>query len=106
MYSVCNNTKWSELREAMLGIPEEQRPKRRSVVLDGFESDYDGEWYYHFRDGGYDELRHIDVKSPNDVIDAAVLLAIRKLHLAASRVGPNIWRIFGYVADTNLAKTP
>jgi len=90
----------------MLNIPAGERPKWRSVVLSGFESNYHVEWYYHFRNGGYEDLCHIDVKSPNDVTDASVRSAIRKLHLAASRVEPCVWRIFGYVTDTNLAKTP
>jgi hypothetical protein len=106
MYSVCNDTKWAELREAMLALPAEVRPRWRSLSLSGYEYGYDGGWFYHFRNGGYDDLLHVDIASMDESTDAAVLAAIRQIGLAASRLEPCVWRVYGYVDDTNLMRTP
>src|SRR5262245_53927836 len=106
MYSVCNDTKWAELREAMLALPIEVRPRWRSLSVDGYEYGYDGGWYYHFRNGGYSDLRHVDIASIDEDVDAKVLAAIRAIGLAASRLEHLVWRVYGYVDDPNLAKIP
>jgi hypothetical protein len=108
MYPVCNDTKWNELREAMLSLPAETRPKWRSLSLNGFDRGwYDWDWSYHFfAGGGYRDLRHVDIASTDETTDAAVLAAIRTIGLAASRLEHLVWRVYGYVDDTNLARTP
>lgn len=50
LYPSLNNTKWAKLRSEMLGAPPEQAPtfRARSVFAPpGFQTDWDGEFYYH-----------------------------------------------------------
>jgi hypothetical protein len=106
MHSVSNDTGWRELREAMLAIGIEQRPAWRWMTLDGFESEYDREWFHHFAIRDLLDVRHVDVSSQTDGADALVLAAIRRIGFAAERLNPRVWRIFGYIDDTNRAAIP
>jgi len=92
----------------MLAIEGGDRPRWRSTTLAGFQSLYfDGEWYYHFKcDGRYEDMRYVDVLSPNADRDALVLAAIRKIKLVATRQAPLVWRIFGYVDNPVDARIP
>ena len=58
-HGVMNNTKWEELRLAMYGI--EPAPRCRCMTTSGYCSDADAEWFYHFRAGGYDDIRYVDI---------------------------------------------
>ncbi len=105
LFSVCNNTKWDELREAMLDLRGKERPKWRSTNLNGFQYGYDGEWYYHFLgDGDYSDMQHVDVKSASDACDLLVQEAIRRIGLVAKRLEPRVWRVYGYIDTTTLAE--
>jgi hypothetical protein len=95
-FSVSNNTKWEELRAAMLELPAGHRPQFRSETLEGHQSEFDGEWFYHFREGGYADIRYFDLRSPNEECDDHVSAAIQRVGLHAERVAPLIWRVFGY----------
>ena len=105
LFSVCNNTKWEELREAMLELRGREHPVWRSTNLNGVQYGYDGEWYYHFRDDGdYSDMQYVDVKSPSDVCDSLVQQAIQNIGLVATRLEPRVWRIYGYIDSTTLAE--
>lgn len=53
---VMNNTKWEELRLAMHSLGK-LRPQWQTKDLEtGYVPCWDGDWFYHFRDGGYDSI--------------------------------------------------
>jgi hypothetical protein len=107
MHPVCNNTKWNELRHAMLHMPEGKTPRWKSKDLNGHVTAYfDGEWYYHFSLGGYKTIEYVDIQSQDIETDESVLMVIRKIGMAAVRQDKLIWRIFGYVADPSQAVVP
>lgn len=43
-----NNTKWEEIRSAMLDSPNTHQ-WRTKVIKTGYICPWDGEWYYHFK---------------------------------------------------------
>jgi hypothetical protein len=61
--SYANNTKWSKLREAMLGLYP-KAPSFRIKALNWIgEARWDGEWYYHFRsDCDWKDMEWVDLK--------------------------------------------
>ena len=61
MVPVMSDTKWDDVRNAMLSI--DPRPMRRSRDChNGFVSEWDGEWCYHFRIGGYDTIEWVEIR--------------------------------------------
>jgi len=95
MNPVMNNTKWEELRTAMLALPDAPQWRSR-IVGTGYESGWDGEWFYHFRDGGYSDLEWVEVKVSSPAQEEAVLAALRAIHLPGHRTGDG-FKIYGYL---------
>jgi len=56
MHPVMNNTKWEELRAAMLELGMPSPKWRTRIIGSGVESGWDSEWFYHFKEGGYTDL--------------------------------------------------
>ena len=98
MYPVMNNTKWEELRAAMLEL-EKPSPKWRTRILGtGFESGWDSEWFYHFRNGGYDDLEWVEI-TPATVEQAPMLLAaLRAIHLPGIKTDVG-FKVFGHLPE-------
>jgi hypothetical protein len=93
---MMNDTKWDELRLAMYGLGE-LSPAWRTKDLSGYLSPWDGEWYYHFRNGEYDSIEWVEIRVTSPAQDAAVLASIREVHVPGERVEQG-FRIYGYVA--------
>lgn len=54
-FSVANDTKWRELRIAMLDLDQADQPDFRCKDLEnGVLGARDGEWYYHRLQGGWE----------------------------------------------------
>ena len=91
-----NDTKWEEIRLAMYGLGE-LHPKWRTRDREtGFVSPWDGEWFYHFRSGGYSTIEWLEIEVSNDAQRAAVLEALRAIHVPGEDNG-HVLRIHGYV---------
>ena len=52
---LMNNTKWDQLRLAMYDL-DDFSPRWRTKDLSGYLSDWDGEWFHHFRTSGYETI--------------------------------------------------
>ena len=91
---VMNNTKWRELRAAMYSI--ESVTTYRILRINGYYSDPDAEWYYHFQDGGYDDIQYVDIFATNPLHRQQIGLALKKIHLPAAETGDG-FRVYGYV---------
>jgi hypothetical protein len=61
--SYSNNTKWAELRQAMVNLYA-NAPRFRVKTLNWLgEAPWDGEWYYHFRsDYDWKDIEWVDLK--------------------------------------------
>ncbi len=92
-----NNTKWEELRLAMYNLGE-LRPMWRVKDLSGHLSEWDGEWYYHFRGAGYGSIAWVEIKVLSADQEALVRSLLQKIHLPGHRVEDG-FRIYGYVED-------
>ena len=51
LISVMNSTKWEELRLAMYALGDLHPKWCTKDIETGFIPEWEGEWFYHFRDG-------------------------------------------------------
>lgn len=92
-YSCMNNTKWNEIRMAMINMISP--PLWKTTSLNGYESAVDSEWFYHFSEGGYSDIQYLDILT-NSVEQHAVVGAIlRAIHLPGIETSTG-YRILGY----------
>lgn len=93
LYRCMNNTKWNEIRVAMVSM--ESPPSWRITFLNGYESAVDGEWFYHFSEGGYLDIQYLDILTNSVAQHAMVGTLLRAIHLPGIE-SKNGYRIFGY----------
>lgn len=91
--STANDTKWDELRLAMYGLDDS--PQFRCQTLAGHYSSADSEWFYHFREGGYDDIRFVDILISSQGQRTVVLSALRRIGLAGDETDQG-FRVYGY----------
>jgi len=97
LHPVLNNTKWEELRLAMLDL-DLVVPWRCKVLGRSFISGWDGEWHSHFRDGPYDDIEWTELKvAPADRHRVLAALAVHAIPYEVSAEGVTV---FGYIDDT------
>ena len=94
MASVANDTKWNELREAMLTMAK--RPAFRFMDLNGHYSRPDSEWFYHFRDGGLETTRWVDLVVDDAQDRSEVVGHLKRIGLAGHETDEG-FRVFGYI---------
>ena len=93
---VMNNTKWDELRLAMNAL--DPAPAWSTQSINGCQSSRDAEWFYHFRDGGYGDIVHVDIFAADDAMRQQVRSALRSIHVPGEETEEG-FRVFGYAAD-------
>jgi hypothetical protein len=92
-----NDTKWDELRLAMYNLGE-LGPDWRTKDVSGYLSSWDGDWFYHFREGGYASIEWVDIRVSSPEQEVAVLALLQRIHLPGHRVEAG-FRIYGYAQD-------
>ena len=98
MHPVLNNTKWEELRLAMVALGSTSPKWRARAKSNGYVCPWDGDWYYHFRIGGYKDVEWVELQIVSEEQGAVVLPILREIHLPGCRLGHG-FRLFGYVTD-------
>jgi len=93
LVSTANHTKWEDLRRAMHDLPFATR--FRCQDLSGHYSRPDGEWFYHFRDGGYETMRFVDIHTDTDEQRGALLSELKRVRLAGHPIDGG-FRVYGY----------
>ncbi|WP_050629804.1 DUF6678 family protein [Bradyrhizobium viridifuturi] len=88
-----NDTKWNELRLAMDAI--EPSPLWSTLVTNGCRAAKDRDWYYHFRNGGYEDIIPVDIFAEGAEHRERILAAIKQIHLPGE-VTDDGFRIYGY----------
>jgi hypothetical protein len=97
MSPLMNNTKWDEIRLAMYGLGT-LHPRWRTKGVSGHLSEWDSEWYYHFRAGGYEWIEWLEIQITSPEQNAAVLAALRAVHVPGHRTEDG-FRIYGYACS-------
>lgn len=90
-----NNAKWDELRLAMHYLGPISPKWRTRDLESGYESPWDGEWFYHFRTGGYEAIEWVEIKVDSPEQEHAVLNALRSIHVPGNRTEVG-FKVYGY----------
>ena len=93
---VMNDTKWEEIRLAMYSLGELHPKWRIRNRETGFVSPWDGEWFYHFREGGYATIEWLEIATVSEAQRAAVLGELRAIHVPGEAIR-SAFRVYGYV---------
>ena len=95
--SLMNNTKWEEIRLAMYEYPLTALWRIKNIDS-GYLSNWDGEWFYHFRAEGYETIEWLEIKIDNEVIKNEVESILRKIHVSGKVLKDSI-KVYGYSKD-------
>jgi len=91
-----NDTKWDELRLAMYGLSQ-PKPKWRTKDLEtGFISPWDGEWFYHFRIGGYATIEWVEIRCQTPAQRTAVERELVRVHVPVESTDDG-FRVYGFI---------
>lgn len=94
---VMNNTKWKEIQEAMYGL--QQKPQWRTrCVTNGYISNWDGEWFYHFSEGGFKDIEWVEIKVENNEQFELVSSSLKSIHVPGEKI-ENGFKVYGYIRD-------
>ncbi len=92
-----NNTKWKEIQEAMYEL-QESPLWRTCCVTNGYVSSWDGEWFYHFSEGGFKDIEWVEIKAENEKQSDLVLSSLKSIHVPGIKT-ENGFRVYGYVSE-------
>lgn len=95
MHPILNNTKWEELRVAMYNLGAIHPKWRTKDVKSGYICPWDGEWFYHFRAGGYDSIEWVEIRVDSPEQDKAVETALKSIHVPGERTETG-FKVYGY----------
>jgi len=95
LIALMNNTKWDELRLAMYQLGALAPQWRTCCVENGYISEWDREWFYHFQSCSYASIEWVEIKFITYEQEMAVSKAISKIHLPGEKT-ENCYRIYGY----------
>ena len=90
-----NDTKWDEVRLAMYGLGPHSPKWRTRDRVSGYESDWDGEWFYHFRTGGYATIEWVEIATADPTQREAVRSALHFVHVPGEET-PAGFRVYGF----------
>ena len=90
-----NNTKWEELRLAMYNLGALRPMWCTRDVESGYESSWDGEWFYHFLYGGYDTIEWVEIRIDSPEQEQAVLSALQCIQVPGRRSDAG-FKVHGY----------
>ena len=90
-----NNTKWEEIRLRMYELGVLSPMWRVKNVENHHICEWDGDWFYHFRNGGYECIEWLEIATISPEQVAAVGEILQRICVPGEQL-PGIFRIFGY----------
>lgn len=96
LHPVMNNTKWEELRLSM--YESDNSIKWRVKNIDGDISNWDAEWFYHFKLGGYETIEWLEIQVDDENVKTEVINKLKRIHVPGEIKGNSIF-VYGYARD-------
>ena len=93
---VMNDTKWNELALAMHALTP--GPSWSTLSMTDYNYGPDCDWLYHFREGGYKDIVHVDIHVKTADQRDRVRSLLRLIHVPGVET-PDGFRVFGYLPD-------
>ncbi len=92
---VMSDTKWDELRLAMYEL--KPTPAWRTKCWEnGHISQWDREWFYHFREGGYELTEWVEIRFESKEQKQKVLSELARVHVPTVEISGG-FRVYGYI---------
>ena len=83
LVSVANDTKWRDLRTAVLELENAERPRFRCMNMEaGCLGEWDSEWYYHRLDGGWHWMEWAELRLRNPQQRDTVRAILKQIRFA------------------------
>lgn len=98
MQPVLNNTKWRELQSSMYGLKSESPKWRTRCLTNGYVSDWDGGWFYHFSEGGFIDIEWVELKIDSEEQRKLVLSILQYIHLPGETTEAG-YKVYGYIKE-------
>lgn len=92
---LMNNTKWEEIRLGMYELGDLSPMWRTKDVENKHVCEWDGDWFYHFRTGGYECIEWLEISTTLPEQTAAVGAVLHRIRVPGEQVG-KVFRVFGY----------
>jgi hypothetical protein len=94
---LLNDTKWDELRLAMYALGQQAPDFRVREIGADLPGPWDGEWYYHFRQGGYRSIEQVELRLRDSAHRGAITAAIERIGLPGTCTDAG-FVVYGYAA--------
>jgi hypothetical protein len=91
---IMNNTKWEELRKAMLSQVPTYKWSSKPIDKD-FIYGPDGEWFFHFMSGGYKDIEWVEIFAESSERKEHLTNILREIHIPG-KIKENSVIVFGY----------
>lgn len=92
---VMNDTKWEEIRLAMYDYPNNHQWRTKDMET-GYTCPWEGEWYYHFKSGGYKNIEWLEIRSETEEIRDDIIKILSTIHVPGE-VFNDVIKVYGYV---------
>jgi len=92
---LMNATRWEEIRLGMYALGVISPRWRVRELHSRYLSDWDGEWFYHFKVGGYEHIEWLEIETTSPEQTSAVQDVLLQVRVPGERIG-NVFRVYGY----------
>lgn len=92
---LMNNTKWDEIRLGMSALGDLSPKWRTKDVENHHICEWDSEWFYHFRIGGYECIEWLEIATSSSERVAVVGTVLQRIRVPGEQIG-SVFRVFGY----------
>ncbi len=92
---LMNKTKWDEIRLAMYSLttPPEWRTKD---LENGYISEWDREWFYHFKIRGYETIEWLEIRHTSIEQKEIIVMELSKINVPLESKEETL-KIYGFV---------
>ena len=92
-----NNTKWKEIQKAMHGLQESPQWRTRCIT-NSYISNWYGDWFYHFSEGGFEDIEWVEIKTENEGQSKLILSLLKSIHMSGIKTESG-FKVYGYLPD-------
>ena len=82
---------------SMYNLRPIQTQWKTRCITNGYETPtWDGEWYYHFSEGGFDSIEWVEIKIDEDKDGETVKNELKKIHVPGHET-KNGFKVYGFI---------
>lgn len=82
----------------MYGLNSDSPKWRARCITNGFISDWDGEWFYHFSENGFSDIEWVELKIDSEEQRKLVLSVLKDIYLPGEATEAG-YKVYGYIKE-------